>query len=96
MTDPREDDAFVDELKRLGRYDLLKNKVGTVDEAPLHYGGGTRAIPPVEYIKSHDMDFLQGNVIKYVTRYKRKGQPLEDLSKARVYLDLMLKELEEY
>ena len=94
MTDV-EDQAFSDELKRLGRFDLIRKKVGTVDEAPPHYGGGTRAIPPVDFIQSHSMSFCQGNVIKYVTRYKHKGQPLEDLNKARLYIDLMLKELED-
>ena len=92
MNDNTDNELFDDELKRLGRYDLIKNKIGTVDEPPAHYGGG---IEPVKYIQSHSMDFLQGNVIKYVTRYKRKGQPLEDLNKARLYLDLMLNELEQ-
>lgn len=91
MTDPRQDEAFADELRKLGRYDLIEKKVGTVEKPPLHYDGG---IEPVKFIQSHNMDFLQGNVIKYVTRYKRKGQPIEDLNKARAYIDLMLKELE--
>lgn len=30
--------------------------------------------------------FLQGNVIKYVQRYKFKGKPVEDLNKAFFYL----------
>lgn len=30
--------------------------------------------------------FLQGNVIKYVQRYKFKGKPVEDLCKAAFYL----------
>lgn len=30
--------------------------------------------------------FLQGNVIKYVQRYKFKGKPVEDLTKAAFYL----------
>lgn len=83
-----------DELKKLGRFDLLK-RVGTIDEAPAHYGGGTKAIPLVDFIQSHDLDFLQGCVVKYIVRYKRKGQPLEDLNKARLYIDLMLKTLED-
>jgi len=91
MTDV-EDQAFSDELKRLGRFDLIRKKIGTVAEPPIHYDGG---IEPVKYIQSHSMDFLQGNVIKYITRYKKKGQPIEDLNKARLYIDLMLKELED-
>lgn len=30
--------------------------------------------------------FLQGNAIKYVQRYKFKGKPVEDLTKAAFYL----------
>ena len=75
------------ELRKLGRYDLLKHP-----STPEHYSKG---VEPVKYIQSHDMSFCAGNVIKYVTRYKHKGQPLEDLNKARHYIDLLLKELEE-
>lgn len=90
--DERDNKIFDDELRKLGRYDMIKHKIGTVDEPPIHYDGG---IEPVKFIQSHSMDFLQGNVIKYVTRYKKKGQPLEDLNKARAYIDLMLNELEQ-
>lgn len=37
--------------------------------------------------------FCQGNVIKYICRYKGKNG-LEDLKKARVYLDWMIKDRE--
>ncbi len=56
--------------------------------------GGTHyqsKIQPVEYIRANDLDFFQGNVIKYVTRYKLKNG-VEDLKKARHYLDMMIKE----
>lgn len=85
-----ENDEFVEELKKLGRYDLI-DKVGTVDSPPIHYNVG---IEPVKYIVSHGLGFLEGNVIKYVTRYKMKGNPVEDLHKARVYIDLLLKQYE--
>jgi hypothetical protein len=72
--------------KVTGRYDLFP-----IDETPDHYAKG---IEPVKFIQSHDMSFCAGNVVKYVCRYKHKGTPLEDLNKARHYIDLMLKELE--
>ena len=31
------------------------------------------AIQPVEYINKNNLTYLQGNVIKYVTRYKDKN-----------------------
>lgn len=36
------------------------------------------------------MGFNEGNVIKYVSRHKYKGKPLEDLKKARFYLDRLI------
>jgi hypothetical protein len=51
------------------------------------------AIQPLEFIVANNLDFPSGNVVKYVVRYKLKGG-LEDLKKARHYLDLLI-ELEE-
>ncbi len=51
------------------------------------------AIQPLEFIVANDLPFVVGNVVKYVVRYKTKGG-LEDLKKARHYLDLLI-ELEE-
>lgn len=47
------------------------------------------AIQPVDYIYRNGLGFLEGNVIKYVTRYKAKGG-VEDLHKARHYIDLLI------
>jgi hypothetical protein len=52
----------------------------------VHYNS---EIQPVDYIKANGLDFFQGNVIKYVTRYKRKGG-LEDLKKAKHYLEMII------
>ena len=87
----QEDDSWKSELKRLGRHDLIKDRVGTLEKAPSHYNVG---IEPVKYIQSHGLDFLQGSVVKYVTRYKLKGQGKEDLMKARLYIDMMLRDYE--
>jgi len=38
--------------------------------------------------------YLKGNVLKYVSRYKFKGEPLEDLKKAQWYLNRLIKEVE--
>lgn len=46
-------------------------------------------IQPTEYILANALDFCEGNVVKYVTRYKLKGG-IEDLKKARHYLDLLI------
>ena len=45
-------------------------------------------IQPVEFITANELGFLEGNVVKYVSRAGVKThQPLEDLKKARWYLD---------
>ena len=36
------------------------------------------------------MDFLEGNIIKYVSRYPLKGG-LNDLKKAKVYIEMLIK-----
>ena len=51
------------------------------------------AIQPVEYITKNKLSYLQGNVIKYVTRYKDKNG-LQDLQKAKHYIDMLI-ELED-
>jgi len=56
---------------------------------PPHY---TQGIECWDYIASHKMDYLAGNIIKYVTRYKHKSTPLEDLKKAQAYLTRLIEE----
>jgi hypothetical protein len=52
-----------------------------------HYKGCK--IQPVEYIQANELDYLQGNVIKYVTRHKDKNKE-QDVLKAIHYLELIL------
>jgi hypothetical protein len=58
-----------------------------VQEGGNHYKA--LAIQPVEYIHRNGLGYFEGNVVKYVTRWKIKGGT-EDLRKARHYLDLLL------
>jgi len=52
-----------------------------------HYKG--LAIQPVEYVHANGIGFFEGNVIKYVTRWKDKGG-IDDLKKARHYIDMLI------
>jgi hypothetical protein len=56
---------------------------------PEHYNKG---IECWDYIISHNMGFLEGNIIKYITRYKLKNGRA-DLLKAKEYLDKLLEEV---
>ena len=53
---------------------------------PQHYNVG---IETTEYINSWGMDFVEGNIVKYVTRYKYK-EGIEDLKKAQWYLQNLI------
>lgn len=54
---------------------------------PDHYGRWK--IEPIYFIMENQLDFQTGNVIKYVMRADYKNG-LEDLKKARRYLDMMI------
>ena len=51
------------------------------------------AIQPVTYINANGLSYLQGNIIKCITRYKDKNG-LQDLEKAKHYIDMLI-ELED-
>ena len=64
---------------------------------PRHYTvncDGEQAIETYDYINSWKMGYAEGNIIKYVSRHKYKGKPLQDLKKARWYIDKLIEELE--
>ena len=57
----------------------LENQVGGD-----HYKN--KAIQPIEYIMANELDFCEGNVVKYITRWKDKGG-VESLRKIKHYVD---------
>lgn len=52
---------------------------------PAHYTRGQ--IETIEIIEALDLPYHLSAVVKYLARYRYKGKPLEDLRKARWYLD---------
>lgn len=54
---------------------------------PTHYN--SHAIQPIQYIQANKLSYEQGNVVKYITRYRMKGG-LEDLLKAKRYIELII------
>ncbi len=73
-----------------GNYGFEKNSKDEVDMVnhPQHYAHG---IEPIDYIESHNLNFNLGNVIKYVSRAPFKGTELQDLKKAKWYLEREIK-----
>jgi hypothetical protein len=57
-----------------------------------HYIG--QGIQPIEYILANELDFCEGNVVKYVTRWRYKNG-IEDLYKAKHYIEFLIKDVEE-
>lgn len=46
-------------------------------------------IQPIEYIHANGLDFIQGCVVKYITRFRDKNGK-EDLLKIKHYIDLLI------
>lgn len=55
--------------------------------------GGTHykdmAIQPIEYIHANKLQFAEGCIIKYVSRWRAKNG-IKDLEKARHFIDLLI------
>ena len=58
---------------------------------PSHYCDGRR-YEPMDVIENWSLGFHLGNAVKYISRAGRKGDAIEDLEKARWYLDRYMKE----
>ncbi len=83
-------------MNNRGEYVRISTKEETpakeaVDHPP-HYNKG---IEVIDFIDSWDFNFTIGNIIKYVSRHKHKDSPLEDLKKAKWYLDRLISKYED-
>ena len=68
-----------------------EQKLREIITKPKHYIQGN--IETWDYIVSQGLGYLEGNVIKYVTRYKHKNGR-EDLLKAQAYLNKLLEQVQ--
>lgn len=59
-----------------------------------HYKG--MAIQPMDYSMKNGLDPLQHTAIKYISRFRDKGTPLEDLHKARHCIDMLIEWVEKH
>jgi len=81
---------------------LDNNPANEVDmiNSPPHYTSGS--IEVLDFIKAKLgmcatpwEGYLLGNIIKYLSRYRLKGEPRDNLAKARFYLDKLVSEVRE-
>jgi hypothetical protein len=54
-----------------------------------HYSN--KKIQPIEYIMANNLNFCEGNVVKYITRWREKGG-VESLRKIKHYVDFLIEE----
>lgn len=52
-----------------------------------HYKG--KGIQPIDYIMSNRLDFCEGCVVKYISRWRDKGG-IDDLHKAKHYIEFLI------
>lgn len=84
-------DKTYDSVNRPAQYNL--DKV-SVEDGNIH----TSSIQPIDYIErlltGHDFSGFEGamvkDIIKYVSRFPFKGNPIEDLEKAQYYLNRLI------
>ena len=61
---------------------------------PSHYASG-RKYEPKDVIRDWDLNFNLGNAVKYISRAGRKNDIIEDLEKAKQYIDFEIEALKE-
>ena len=71
-------------LKEVNEFMSTVNKI---QHGGTHYKDKT--MQPWDYIAANGLGYFEGNVVKYVSRWRDKGG-IEDLRKARHYLDKLI------
>ncbi len=91
---------FPEEAPSLTEQALVMNTLGAPERdastkdnvvLPEHYARFN--IEPIRFICENNLNFFQGNIIKYILRHDAKNG-LEDLKKARRYLDMFIEFVE--
>jgi len=59
---------------------------------PTHYTLGS--IEVYDFITAWDLNFTEGNIIKYIIRAPHKGTKIKDLKKAQWYLNRLIENAE--
>ena len=54
---------------------------------PNHYKD--KAVQPWDFIVSNNLGYLEGNVVKYISRWRQKGG-VDDLRKAKHYIEKLI------
>ena len=71
---------------------VKKKAKGDPVNHPAHYSEG-RKYEPIDVISDWNLNFCLGNTIKYISRAGRKNNMVEDLNKAKFYLEYEINRL---
>ena len=66
----------------------LESRKENRDKINPNYERGT--IEVSDFIREYKLDYFEGNVVKYITRWRKKNG-IEDLKKAQWYLNYLIK-----
>ena len=78
-------------MKVIATYTSNKSIKSDMVNHPPHYKAG--GIETIDFIEAKNLGYNLGNVVKYVSRADLKGNKLEDLQKAKWYLDRAISNL---
>ena len=99
MEDEPVTETEMEQLSEMWDEELAKIHEGDPVNHPKHYGGRFETIDVIRDILDPETDaqmgYFIGNVTKYLSRYRKKGEPKTDLEKARVYLTWAIERLKE-
>lgn len=64
----------------------MERNIEMVDH-PTHYGGKDNPYEAIKVIENWNLDFHLGNAVKYISRAGKKESMIQDLEKAKWYLE---------
>jgi len=79
------------DMQVIATYTSNKSIKSDMVNHPPHYKAG--GIETIDFIEAKNLGYNLGNVVKYVSRADLKGNKLEDLQKAKWYLDRAISNL---
>ena len=74
-------------MLQLFKQSTERSKESMNESDPKHYSN--LPIEPWDFIQQNKLDFFEGNVIKYICRWKNKGG-VDDLRKAITYIEKII------
>lgn len=86
------DSLYKEKAMNMHNADIDANNAVSGDIRPSHYWSQNPDVPPIQmwdYALSQNLGFFEGNIIKYVSRWRNKGG-VQDLQKAMTYLQRLI------